>query len=861
MSDDKKLTLTTRKPLTLKGREGAVRAPGGSARKAVVVERRRKRVIKKPSAEQPAPQTPVAEQKAAPPAAASPSEQPAAETPEAHLTPEEIAARKRALEALEKERQRLEEERKRLEEEARRREEERRRREAAEEALRRAAEEEAKAQEDEASSAAAADEEQRAEEEARHQVEEAARREREERERRKAEKKAAVGRPAVSETEGERRERARREREREEAERRSRARRLREEEEERRKGKLTVARVLAGDLDEERPRSLAAFRRAQAKRRKKTDGQPVQKQKREVVIPEAITVKELAERMAEKGTTVIKTLMKLGVMATINDTLDQDTAELVVVELGHEAKRVSEADVEQVLQTEEDRPEDLQPRPPVVTVMGHVDHGKTSLLDALRETDVVAHEAGGITQHIGAYQVVVRDGARITFIDTPGHEAFTQMRARGAQVTDIVVLVVAADDGVMPQTVEAINHARAAGVPMIVAINKIDKHGADPDRIRQELLQYNVQVEKLGGEVLDVEVSALKRQGLDDLIEAILLQAELLDLKANPNRPAEGVIIEAKLEQGRGPVATALVRRGTLHVGDIFVGGAEWGRVRAMMDERGRKLAQAGPSQPVEVLGFQGTPEAGDDFVVVSDEAKAREVSAYRKEQRRRKRLTRGATSVEALLSKLKESKALEFPVIVKADVQGSLEAIVQALEKIGNEEIRARVIHAAVGGVTETDVTLAEASDALIVGFNVRANRQAREAAEREGVAIKYYSIIYDLIEDVKAMMAGRLGPQIEETVIGRAEVRAVFQAGKAGKAAGCLVTEGVIRRSAHARLMRDDVIVYDGRLSSLRRFKDDVEEVRAGTECGLTLENFTDIKPGDVVEAYETKEVARKL
>ncbi len=859
MSDDKKLTLTTRKPLTLKGREGAMRAPGGSARKAVVVERRRKRVIKKPAAEQPAPQSPVDEKKPSQPPATPAPEQAAAETPEAHLTPEEIAARKRALEALEKERRRLEEERKRLEEEARRREEERRRRAAAEEALRRAAEEEAKAKGEE--SATAEDEEQRAEEEARHQVEEAARREREERERRKAEKKATAGRPAASETEGERRERARREREREEAERRSRARRLREEEEERRKGKLTVARVLAGDLDEERPRSLAAFRRAQAKRRKKTDGQPVQKQKREVVIPEAITVKELAERMAEKGTTVIKTLMKLGVMSTINDTLDQDTAELVVVELGHEAKRVSEADVEQVLQTEEDRPEDLKPRPPVVTVMGHVDHGKTSLLDALRETDVVAHEAGGITQHIGAYQVVVRDGARITFIDTPGHEAFTQMRARGAQVTDIVVLVVAADDGVMPQTVEAINHARAAGVPMIVAINKIDKPGADPDRIRQELLQHNVQVEKLGGEVLDVEVSALKRQGLDDLVEAILLQAELLDLKANPTRPAEGVIIEAKLEQGRGPVATVLIRRGTLHVGDIFVGGAEWGRVRAMMDERGRKLAQAGPSQPVEVLGFQGTPEAGDDFVAVSDEAKAREVSEYRKEQRRRKRLTRGATSVEALLSKLKESKALEFPVIVKADVQGSLEAILQALEKIGNEEIRARVIHAAVGGVTETDVTLAEASDALIVGFNVRANRQAREAAEREGVAIKYYGIIYDLIEDVKAMMAGRLGPQIEETVIGRAEVRAVFQAGKAGKAAGCLVTEGVIRRSAHARLMRDDVIVYDGRLSSLRRFKDDVEEVRAGTECGLTLENFTDIKPGDVVEAYETKEVARTL
>ncbi|GIX16427.1 MAG: hypothetical protein KatS3mg119_0613 [Rhodothalassiaceae bacterium] len=855
MSDDRKLTLTTRKPLSLKGREGAaVRPPAGGGRKAVVVERRRKRVIRKPGEEQPAAQQPATAQ---PPAAEAeaPAAPPASEPAEPHLTPAEIEARKRALEALEKERERLEEERRRLEEEAARREEERRRQQAAEEALRRAAEEEAKARGEEP--APADDAEQRAEEEARHQVEEAARREREERERRKAEKMAAA-RPATD-LDSERRERARRERE--EEERRIRARRLREEEEERRKGKLTVARVLAGDLDEDRPRSLAAFRRAQAKRRKKTDGQPVQKQKREVVIPEAITVKELAERMAEKGTTVIRTLMKLGVMATINDTLDQDTAELVVVELGHEPKRVSEADVEQVLQTEDDRPEDLKPRPPVVTVMGHVDHGKTSLLDALRETDVAAHEAGGITQHIGAYQVVVGDGARITFIDTPGHEAFTQMRARGAQVTDIVVLVVAADDGVMPQTVEAINHARAAGVPMIVAINKIDKPGADPDRIRQELLQYNVQVEKLGGDVLDVEVSALKRQGLDDLVEAILLQAELLDLKANPDRPAEGVIIEAKLEQGRGPVATVLVRRGTLRVGDVFVAGAEWGRVRAMMDERGRKLKEAGPSQPVEVLGLQGTPEAGDDFVVVGDEAKAREVAEYRKEQRRRKRLSRGAASVEQLLSRLKESKAQEFPVIVKADVQGSLEAIVQALEKIGNDEIRAQVIHAAVGGITETDVTLAEASDALIIGFNVRANRQAREAAEREGVAIRYYGIIYDLIEDVKEMMAGRLGPQIEETVIGRAEVRAVFQAGKAGKAAGCLVTEGVIRRSARARLMRDDVIVYDGKLSSLRRFKDDVDEVRAGTECGLTLENFTDIKPGDIVEAYETKEVARTL
>ncbi|RMF15644.1 MAG: translation initiation factor IF-2, partial [Alphaproteobacteria bacterium] len=601
--------------------------------------------------------------------------------------------------------------------------------------------------------------------------------------------------------------------------------------------------------------------RAQAKRRGQKPAGPAVKQKREVVIPEAITVQELANRMAEKGTTVIKALMKLGVMATINETLDQDTAELVVAELGHEPKRVSESDVELVLQSEEDRPEDLKPRPPVVTVMGHVDHGKTSLLDALRETDVAGREAGGITQHIGAYQVEVSGGQKITFLDTPGHEAFTQMRARGASVTDIVVLVVAADDGIMPQTVEAINHAKAANVPLIVAINKIDKPGADPNRIRQELLQHDVQVEEMGGDVLDVEVSALKRIGLDKLVEAIVLQAELLDLKANPDRPAEGVVIEAKLEKGRGPVATILVRRGTLHVGDVFVGGAQWGRVRAMVDERGRRLTSAGPSQPVEILGFQGTPSAGDDFAVVDDETKAREIAEYRQEQQRRRKIQAGPKSIEGLFTKLKEQQATEFPVIVKADVQGSAEAIAQALAKIGNDEIRAKLLHVAVGGITETDVSLAQASDAMIIGFNVRANKQAREAAEREGVVIKYYSVIYDLIDDVKAAMAGRLGPAIEETVLGRASVRAVFQAGKSGKAAGCFVEEGVIRKSAHARILRDDVIVYDGRISSLRRFKDDVEEVRSGTECGITFENFADMKPGDIVEAYETREVERKL
>ncbi len=883
MSEEKKLTLSKRGTLGLggKGREtGQVRQSFSHGRsKPVVVERRRKRVVKK-AGETPAPEaapTPGDEAAAAAeggtvpsPATTPGSGAGAAGEGETHLTAAELEARKRALAQLEAERRRLEEEKRRAEEEARRREEERRKR-AEEEALRAAAE--AAARESEESAAGGADEEevrrQAADEEARRLAEEAARKAAEEKARRKAEalarkqaeeeerqraerKKAAAPRPASARARAEEEERARR----------ARARRLKGGEDHRRAGKLTVTRVLSGDLEEERQRSLAAYRRAQAKRRgqKPAAGATV-KQKREVVIPEAITVQELANRMAEKGTTVIRALMKLGVMATINETLDQDTAELVVTELGHEPKRVSESDVELVLRTEEDRPEDLRPRPPVVTVMGHVDHGKTSLLDALRETDVVAREAGGITQHIGAYQVEVGDGQKITFIDTPGHEAFTQMRARGASVTDIVVLVVAADDGIMPQTIEAISHAKAAEVPIVVAINKIDKPGANPDRIRQELLQHDVQVEEMGGDVLDVEVSALKRTGLDKLVEAILLQAELLDLKANPDRSAEGVVIEAKLEKGRGPVATVLVRRGTLRVGDVFVGGAQWGRVRAMMDERGRRLKEAGPSQPVEILGFQGTPSAGDDFAVVDDEARAREIAEYRQEQLRRRKLQAGPKSIEGLFSKLKEQQATEFPVIVKADVQGSAEAIAQALGKIGNDEIRVKLLHAAVGGITETDVSLAQASDAMIIGFNVRANKQARDAAEHEGVVIKYYSVIYDLIDDVKAAMAGRLGPAIEETVLGRAEVRAVFQAGKAGKAAGCFVEEGVIRKSANARILRDDVIVYDGRISSLRRFKDDVEEVRSGTECGITFEKFADMKPGDVVEAYETREVERTL
>ena len=553
--------------------------------------------------------------------------------------------------------------------------------------------------------------------------------------------------------------------------------------------------------------------------------------------------------------------MKMGVMATINETLDQDTAQLVVEEFGHSVRRVSEADVEIGLVGPEDEAAELVARGPVITVMGHVDHGKTSLLDALRKTDVVSGEAGGITQHIGAYQVTLDSGAKLTYLDTPGHEAFTQMRARGAKVTDIVVLVVAADDGIMPQTVEAINHAKAAEVPMIVAINKIDKEGANPDRVRQDLLQHEVIVEAMGGDVLDVEVSALKGTGLDKLSETIALQAEVMELKANPDRAAEGVVIEAKLDKGRGPVATVLVQRGTFKVGDIFVAGAEWGRVRALIDDHGRQIKEAGPATPVEVLGLNGTPSAGDDFAAVDNEARAREVTAYRQGQLRKQRQATGPVSLESMFSAMKETQAQEVPVVLKADVQGSVEAITTALEKLGNEEIRARILHAAVGGITEHDVSLAQASGAMIIGFNVRANRQAREAAEHNGVGIKYYSVIYDLVDEVKAAMSGQLAPEIREITLGMADIREVFTAGKAGKAAGCLIVDGVARATAKARLLRDDVVIYEGALSSLRRFKDDVAEVKAGMECGMTFHNYIDMKPGDAVELYELEEHEREL
>jgi len=631
----------------------------------------------------------------------------------------------------------------------------------------------------------------------------------------------------------------------------------------RKTGRLTISAATGGS---ERQRSLAAYKRAQAKKRAAEMGgqQPQKRQSREITVPEAISVQELAQRMAEKSVAVIKALMGLGIIATINETLDQDTAQLVVEEFGHTVKRVSEADVEIGLFGEEDNAEDMVSRAPIVTVMGHVDHGKTSLLDALRKANVVSGEAGGITQHIGAYQVKADSGELITFLDTPGHAAFTQMRARGASATDIVILVVAADDGVMPQTIEAINHSKAAGVPMIVAINKMDREGANPDRVRNELLQHEVVTESFSGDTQEVEVSAITGAGLDKLKEAIALQAEILELKANPDRAAEGVVVEAKLDKGRGPVATVLVQRGTLRVGDIFVAGAEWGRIRALVNDKGQQVKEAGPSQPVEVLGANATPLAGDGFAVVENEARAREITSYRQDQLLKKKQAALAApkTLESIFSKLKESgEQINFDVVVKADVQGSVEAITQSLEKAGNDDIRCRVIHGAVGGITETDIGLAEASNALMIGFNVRPSKQARDLAEADGVTIKYYSIIYDLIDDVKSAMIGELGPEFKENIVGRADIKDAFQAGKAGKAAGCMVTEGNIRNDLKARILRDDVIIYEGQIDNLRRFKDDVKKVESGQECGLTFENYHDFKSGDVLEVYELEEIERKL
>jgi translation initiation factor IF-2 len=631
----------------------------------------------------------------------------------------------------------------------------------------------------------------------------------------------------------------------------------------RQSGKLTVNRALNDDGGA-RARSLAALKRAREKEHRRMggprDAQP--KQVRDVVVPDAITVQELANRMAEKGADLVKALFKMGMMVTVNQTIDQDTAELLVTEFGHNITRVSDSDADLTVDAVEDPSEALETRPPVVTIMGHVDHGKTSLLDALRGTDIAAGEAGGITQHIGAYQVTLKDKSKVTFLDTPGHEAFTEMRARGANVTDIVVLVVAADDGLKPQTVEAIAHTKAAGVPMIVAINKVDKPEANPQKVREALLQYDVLVEEMSGDVQDVEVSALKKTGLDDLIEKIQLQAEIMELKANPDRMAEGTVIEAKLDKGRGPLATILVSRGTLRVGDIFVVGAESGRVRALIDDKGQQVKEAGPSVPVEVLGLSGVPRAGDVLQVVENEARAREVAEYRQGVQLQKRTTQSPASLESMFSALKEKQAIEYPLVVKADTQGSVEAIVSSINKISTNEIKARVLHSGVGGITESDVTLAGASGAPIIGFNVRANAKAREIAERQKVALKYYDVIYDLIDEIRAGMAGELGPEAFETVVGRAEIRDVFSAGKHGKAAGLLVVEGNIRKALKARITRNDVIIYQGEIASLRRFKDDVAEVRAGLECGVTFtQNFTDIKPGDFLETFEVELRERTL
>ncbi|MFD1195188.1 translation initiation factor IF-2 [Seohaeicola saemankumensis] len=635
-------------------------------------------------------------------------------------------------------------------------------------------------------------------------------------------------------------------------------------EDNRRSGKLTLNQALAGG-EGGRTKSMAAMKRKQERARQKAMGGTVEREKivRDVQLPEAIMVSELANRMAERVGAVVKALMQNGMMVTQNQTIDADTAELIIEEFGHRAIRVSDSDVEDVIASVEDRDEDLQPRPPVVTIMGHVDHGKTSLLDAIRNAKVVASEAGGITQHIGAYQVTTDNGSVLTFLDTPGHAAFTSMRARGAHVTDIVVLVVAADDAVMPQTVEAINHAKAAKVPMIVAINKIDKPQANPTKVRTDLLQHEVVVEAMSGEVQDVEVSALTGEGLDELLEAIALQAEILELKANPNRFAEGAVIEAKLDVGRGPVATVLVQKGTLKQGDIFVVGEQWGKVRALIDDKGERITEAGPSVPVEVLGLNGTPEAGDVLNVVETEAQAREIAEYRENASKAKRAAVGAaTTLDQLMAKAKADETVaELPILVKADVQGSAEAIVQAMEKIGNDEVRVRVLHSGVGAITETDVGLAEASGAPIMGFNVRANASARNTANQKGVEIRYYSVIYDLVDDVKKAASGLLSAEIREKFIGYALIKEVFKVSGVGKVAGCLVTEGVARRSAGVRLLRDDVVVHEGNLKTLKRFKDEVKEVTSGQECGMAFENYDDIRPGDVIEIFEREEVERKL
>ena len=851
-TDGKKKKLTLSRPGKLELNKtvdaGQVRQSFSHGRtKSVAVEVRRKRTFKQaddgamaevrdvPKVQEEAPPEPVApvepvKQEPAPPARTLTEQERAARMRAlegARQTETEMAASRAEREAMEakrreeEKRQREIEEERRKEEEARRRTEEEERRKLDEEASRRAAEQAARLEAAEPVAGDAAKPKGKAKAEVDADDEEQAKRS----------GRADARKPAP-----------------------------RRGADRRRSGKLTISQALN---DEERQRSLASVRR-QREREKRASSGPKESVKvfREVIIPETITVQELANRMTERAGDVIKALMNNGIMATITETIDAETAELLVTEFGHTPKRVSESDVEIGLKGDDDDDENLQPRPPVVTIMGHVDHGKTSLLDALRATDVAAGEAGGITQHIGAYQVELESGDKITFLDTPGHEAFTAMRSRGANATDIVVLVVAADDGIMPQTVEAIDHAKAAEVPIIVAINKIDRPDANPDRVRNELLSHELVVESMGGDVLAVEVSAVEKTNLDKLEEAIVLQAEILEISANPDRNAEGVVVEAKVETGRGSVATVLVQRGTLNVGDIVVAGAQWGKVRALLDDAGERTDSAGPSTPVEVLGLGGTPEAGDEFSVVENEARAREITEFRQRRDRDAKVQAGARgTLDEMFSQIQAGEVKEIPIVVKADVQGSVEAIVQSAQNLSNDEVSVRVLHTGVGGINESDITLAKASNAMMVGFNVRANAQARQLAEAGGLDIRYYAIIYDLVDDLRSMLTGMLAPQIRETFLGNAAIKEVFNITKIGRVAGCEVTEGVVRRGSRVRLLRDDVVIHEGTLSTLKRFKDEVREVTQGFECGMAFENYQDIKEGDVIECFDVEEIARTL
>jgi translation initiation factor IF-2 len=858
--DDKTLSVTPKKTLTLKRpglEQGTVRQNFSHGRtKSVVVETKKRKFSipgekPEPSVFAPKPQAPAPEAAPAPVAPAAPAvrEAPKVAPPPApqpaerlvlnELSRDEMEARRRALQGAQS---REAEERARAAEDARRRaEEEERRKREREESARRQADEQARLQ-------AEAESRRRAEEEARRRAPAAPVADDEE-EAKPVKRAGGAAAPAlpprrIATPEVARPAKAK-------------------GEEDRRRGKLTLTSALSSEDGDARARSLSAMRRRQEKFKRAMYQEPREKVMREVTLPETITIQELAQRMSERAVDVVKFFMKQGQMMKPGDVIDADTAELVATEFGHTVKRVADSDIEEGLFNIADNDDDLVSRPPVVTIMGHVDHGKTSLLDAIRHARVQSGEAGGITQHIGAYQVE-KDGQKITFIDTPGHAAFTAMRARGAQATDIAILVVAADDSVMPQTIESISHAKAAGVPIIVAINKVDKPSADPQKVRTQLLQHEVFVESMGGEVLDVEVSAKTGAGIDKLLEAILLQAEILDLKSNPDRTSEGVVIEAQLDKGRGPVATVLVQTGTLMPGDILVAGNEWGRVRALVDDRGEHVEEAGPSMPVEILGMQGTPRAGDRFAVVNNEARAREITEYRQRKARDKAAARHAGqrgSLEQMMSQLQTSNLKEFPLVIKGDVSGSVEAINVALEELGTDEVRVRIVHSAAGGITETDVSLAETSGAVIIGFNVRANTQARQAAEAAGIEIRYYNVIYSLIDDIKDAMSGMLSPERRETFLGNAEILEVFNITKVGKIAGCRVTEGRVERGAGVRLIRDNVVIHEGTLKTLKRFKDEVSEVPVGQECGMAFQNYENIQVGDVIECFRVEMVARKL